>query len=319
MQSSTETRAPEVAVAILTKNGGKRARQLFEALGHQDAPFPFEIVVVDSGSTDGTDKWLEDRGGIRLERIAAAQFQHGRTRNLAMRLSSAPLVAFITQDAVPADPGWLRAWVDFMARHPEVAGAFGHQVPHEDADPLEAYEVSNHFNSFRGGPEVFRREGPAAGGDMQRARSHFFSNVNSCIRRRAWEQFPFPEVDFGEDQAWADAVLSRGLALGHCMAATVRHSHDYGPLTLFRRRYDEARFLRQLFGYSFIPTLKVAAAVARNNAADFRRHVAASGSPARPAARAWASALGLWAGAKFAHHEGLGHRFVSLHQHRWRA
>jgi cellulose synthase/poly-beta-1,6-N-acetylglucosamine synthase-like glycosyltransferase len=51
--------------------------------------------------------------------------------------------------------------------------------------------------------------------------------VNSCIRRQAWERIPFPEIDFGEDQAWAFEVQKAGLATGYAAEAVVRHSHDY--------------------------------------------------------------------------------------------
>jgi rhamnosyltransferase len=158
---------------------------------------------------------------------------------------------------------------------------------------------------------------------MERAQLHFFSNVNSCIRRQAWERIPFPEIEFGEDQAWAFRVQQAGLATGYADRAIVRHSHAYGALDLFRRRYDEARFMRGHFGYSLFSSWQEATRSARLHTASYRLHLAGlppnrdAGNWRRAASRAWASSLGGFAGVRLANRGGLIHRWLSLtEQHR---
>jgi rhamnosyltransferase len=199
-----------------------------------------------------------------------------------------------------------------MDAHPSVAGAFGRQEPHPDADPLEAFEVRSHFDTFRDGEEFRLVPGSV--------RQHYFSNVNSCIRRAAWERVAFPEIEFGEDQAWALEAQQAGLATGHAREAVVRHSHDYGALALFGRRYDEARFMRRRFGYALMPTWRQAVATARAHTRLYRGALA-PGVRARPgpAGRAWAIALGHWAGTRFADRDGPVHRMISLTERRLRA
>jgi rhamnosyltransferase len=46
--------SPRASIISLTKNGGELFRQSLEIVFRQKVPFPFEVVVVDSGSTDGT-------------------------------------------------------------------------------------------------------------------------------------------------------------------------------------------------------------------------------------------------------------------------
>jgi rhamnosyltransferase len=313
----------KVSVALLTKNGGARLAECVAALLAQDCADAFEILAIDSGSRDGSAELLRAQPRVRVVSIEPGDFQHGRTRNEAMRATTGELVAFLTQDAIP-EPDWLRNLVAFMDAHQHIAGAFGHQLPHRDADALEAFEVGGHFESFRGGPREFRRlEGPA--GDDARARQHFFSNVSSIIRRSAWEATPFPEVEFGEDQSWALAVQSAGGATGYAMEAVVRHSHAYDTLTLLRRRYDEARFMKRQFGYALMPTLGQATATARLHARLFREHLAplprgrSAGARLHALARAWASALGRYAGTRFAASEGALHRMLSLAERQRRA
>lgn len=310
----------KTAVALLTKNGGALLGDCLAAVCAQETAEPFEVLVIDSGSTDGTVERVRAEPRARLTQIPASDFQHGRTRNLAMASTTAELVAFLTQDAVPASRGWLAAFEGFMQAHPEVAGAFGHQVPHLDADPLEAWEVASHFESFRSGPVTFRA--PLEGQPLaphERARTHFFSNVNSCIRRSAWQRVPFPEIAFGEDQAWAHAAQAAGMATGYAADAVVRHSHYYGALALFGRRYDEARFMRRQFGYALGGTWRQATRAARAHAGMYRAQLREGVTP-RPGAsgRAWASALGHWAGTRFAQSEGIVHRMISLTERRVR-
>lgn len=303
---------------ILTKNGGALLGDALAAIAAQRHAEPFEIVAIDSGSTDGTAQRLAADPRVRLTRIAPSEFQHGRTRNLAMRLATGELVMFLTQDAVPAGDGWLAAYVRFMEAHPDVAGAFGRQVPRPGADALEAWEVSRHFDSFRGGPVVFRGFGDRSSAQSvpERVRPHFFSNVNSCIRREAWQRTAFPEVDFGEDQAWAMEVHRAGVATGYVDDAVALHSHDYGALALFARRYDEARFMRRVFDCALSPSLRAAVGSAESRGGMYRDYLVALGERRharwRATTRAWSSSLGEWAGARLAHREGLVHRFLSL-------
>jgi len=317
----------KVSVALLTKNGGELLRECLDAICAQRFPSAFEMLAIDSGSRDGTAELLRGNPRVTFMAIPPGEFQHGRTRNLAMRQTRGELVAFLTQDAVPADDLWLANLVDFMDTHPQVAGAFGHQVPHPGADPLEAFEVRGHFDSFRNQPAVFTAAPPGSPpeGDTQRVRRHFFSNVNSCIRRQAWERIAFPEVGFGEDQAWASAVQSAGMATGYAERAVVRHSHEYGPVELFQRRYDEARYMRRQFACHLVPSWRAALRMAREHAALFRDHLdtlppaQARNAWSRATLRAWASSFGRYAGTRLADRDGAAHWWLSLAERHRRA
>jgi rhamnosyltransferase len=306
----------KISVVVPTKNGGRLFERALAALLDQPGAPPHEIVAIDSGSRDGTLELLQGKPGVRVLQVRPAEFQHGRTRNEAVSQCTGELVAFVTQDAVAAR-GWLAAWAEFMDGHPDVAGAFGRQVPHEGADPLEALDVASHFDSFGLQPRRFLESEPARLGRYVPA-AHFFSNVNSCIRRGALQRLPFPEVDFGEDQAWAMRAQADGLPTGYAPGAIVAHSHDYGTMTLMRRRYDEARFLKQAFGHLVAGTWRRARDLARADGERYAEHLSRLGRPdaAKARRRAWAAALGHYAGGRLAGGEGWMHRCLSLHRER---
>ena len=51
--------APLVSIVLLTRDGAETLPAALEAIGRQRTDFPFEIVAVDSGSTDGSLAVLE--------------------------------------------------------------------------------------------------------------------------------------------------------------------------------------------------------------------------------------------------------------------
>ncbi|MGE4425298.1 MAG: glycosyltransferase family 2 protein [Solirubrobacteraceae bacterium] len=97
-----------ISVAIPVLNGGPLLGDVLAAVAGQDDPDLAEIVVCDSGSDDGSVERAR-AAGARVIGIDRRTFGHGRTRNLLMRETRGDVVAFLTQDAVPAGAGWLRA------------------------------------------------------------------------------------------------------------------------------------------------------------------------------------------------------------------
>src|SRR3954470_19670274 len=93
-----------VSVAIPTLNGGAGFEDVLRAVRGQTVEA--ELVVLDSGSSDGTVA-LASSYGAAVHTIE--DFGHGRARNRLMELTAGDRVAFLTQDAVPTSPGWLAA------------------------------------------------------------------------------------------------------------------------------------------------------------------------------------------------------------------
>src|SRR5213080_101929 len=111
---------PAVSVALPVLDGGPTFLDVLAALGRQRIDRPMEVVVVDSGSRDGSPEAAR-AAGARVEEISAAEFSHGATRNRLMELARGAHVAFLTQDAVPAHDRWLAALLDGFALADDVA------------------------------------------------------------------------------------------------------------------------------------------------------------------------------------------------------
>ena len=264
------------SVLIPVKNGGALFGDVLDAILAQQAPCPFEIIVVDSGSSDESIALAQQRG-VRVETIPSVEFGHGRTRNFLASLAQGKFLVFVTQDARPASLHWLRHLVLACDLAPDVAGAFGPHIAHPDARAITRRELTEHFAGFGAEQSIVRLEDRArfAVDPGYRQWLHFFSNNNSCLRRSVWEQLPFPDVAFAEDQTWALAAVKAGYGKAYAPQAAVYHSHDFGIWETLQRNFDEARSFQRDFDYdmqcSLVRAWASAALLARRDAAWLRQ------------------------------------------------
>lgn len=238
---------PLASVVVPLRDPGPDFGPLRCALEEQEAPFAFEILFVDSGSMDGTKARSGEPECVRWIEVPPQTFGHGRTRNLAAVAARGRYIAFLTQDALPADRRWLARHVAWLEARPEVDGAFGEQLPRPGAPVWVRRAVSDHFDLLKRGPEVV--------GGRSVTDPVFFSNVNACIRRASWQREPFPDVAFAEDQAWARRIVEGGGRIGYNRDAAVLHSHDYTPWQMLRRSVDEGAAMRGIWQQRPVPSV----------------------------------------------------------------
>jgi rhamnosyltransferase len=220
-----------ISVVIPVKDGGADLVRCLNAIARQRIDDEVEVVVVDSGSRDGSVTRAESFGA-RVHSIPASEFHHGRTRNLGAELASGETLVFTSQDAYAASDSWLANLTAPLRRDDTIAGVYGRQLPHEDARPPERY-----FLDFLYGPDS-RVQHLEDGGELS-FEVTLFSNVNSALPRRVWEEFPFAgDIVMSEDQEWSRRVLLAGLRLVYAPDAAVHHSHVYSVAGALRRFFD---------------------------------------------------------------------------------
>jgi glycosyltransferase involved in cell wall biosynthesis len=241
-----------VTVAIPTLNAGPDFARTLSAVRAQRVDAEVELLVCDSGSTDATIATA--RGyGARLLEIAPADFSHGATRNLLVARARGDHVAFLTQDAVPAHPGWLAGLLGGFSAAPNVGLVFGPYRAPVGTSASVAREIDAWFASFSdGGPRVdvlepARRDMPSRGflGHLG-----FFTDANGCVARSAWERVPFRPVAYAEDHRLAQDMLRAGYAKVFVPEAAVIHAHEYSRWNWLRRSFDESRAVWEVYGWA---------------------------------------------------------------------
>jgi rhamnosyltransferase len=220
-----------ISVLIPVKNGGDDLRRCLERIAAQQVEHEVELIVVDSGSTDGSVELARSLGAIVYE-IPPSTFDHGATRNWAAQRARGEWLVFTSQDAYAERDDWLARMVAPLSEE-RVAGVYGRQLPHHHATPPEIY-----FLDFLYGPRS-RVQAVGVDGEGISMTTTLFSNANSAMRREVWERFPFAEdLIMSEDQEWSRRVLLDGYRIVYDAEAAVRHSHDYTLTAAFKRFFD---------------------------------------------------------------------------------
>ena len=239
---------------IPTFQAGPGFDELLRRLFSQKTNFRYEVLVIDSGSPDGTAE-LAGRHGASVYRIDPGEFDHGATRNLGASLSAGRYVAFLVQDALPTDDNWLSAMVENLDADETVAGVYGRQIPRPESSPLTRALMRDWPTSslerreqFACGPESYAALPPAT-----RRSLAVFDNVSSCVRRSVWERIPLERTRFGEDLRWGKAAIEAGHKLVYEPRSAVFHSHERGALYDLRRHYVDGLLLQELFGLTPTP------------------------------------------------------------------
>ena len=229
-----------ISVVIPTLNAAPFLPLLANAFSSQEGVAPMEVILVDSGSTDGTQEMMEQYPNWRV--ISIERFSHGRSRNLGAREAKGDLIVILSQDAIPAYSSWLTELIKPFS-DPQVAATFSRQVPKPGANPMEQYFLQSHFPE---GEPLRMQKKPDEPFSFQRG--IFFSNVTAAIRRDILLEYPFDEkIIMSEDQQFARDVMNAGYAVVYTPSSVVLHSHNYTLNICFRRYFDSVYSLTQIF------------------------------------------------------------------------
>ena len=106
-----------VSVVIPTYNRAGFVKEAVESVLAQKVPAG-EVIVVDDGSTDGTDRLLESFGD-RIRYLPRARGGVSAARNLGIRNSRYEWIAFLDSDDLWL-PLKLKLQIDFLASHPGI-------------------------------------------------------------------------------------------------------------------------------------------------------------------------------------------------------
>ena len=212
-----------ISLIIPTLNAGKQLQNLIEAVKKQTRK-PDEILIVDSSSDDGSLDFLEeyDRDSIKCIRIKKEEFDHGRTRDYALRQTNGDFIIFMTQDALPYDDYAFEHLIKQIKSKERIAAVGGRQIAYPSAKREE--KLIRAFNypdkTFLWNKEDILHLG---------IKAFLISDVFAVYRRSSYLDvggFDYP-IHTNEDMLIASKFLNHGYSLAYSADAIVYHSHDY--------------------------------------------------------------------------------------------
>ncbi len=237
---------PIISVVVPVRNEAAKIAQCIEGILNQTVAVR-DIIVLDSGSTDGTLQVLARYPEVRVIAVEPDEFNHGNTRNAGViAAEGAEYVLLTVGDARAADNRWieelLRGFTD-----DRVAGVCGRQVvPHEaTTNPVEWFRPISP-------PAVTRYEfaSPAEFESLPPRRQREicgWDDVTAMYRRDVLLALPFQPVSYAEDIVWAHSALKAGYAIVYVDTARVYHHHGESAAFTFRRAITTSYFRYRCF------------------------------------------------------------------------
>jgi glycosyltransferase involved in cell wall biosynthesis len=246
--------ALRASIVIRTLNEARYLGDLLVMIARQRAPgIEVEVVLIDSGSTDGTVE-IARAHGARVTEIRKAEFSFGRSLNRGSAFATGDILVYISGHCVPVDEGWLaalcRPLIDGVASY-----SYGRQIGDDDSN----YSERRIFAKYYPDRSAIPQEG------------FFVNNANSALLRSAWEECPFDEQLTGlEDMELGKRLVARGHRIAYVAEAPVFHHHQESWAQVRRRFEREAIALRSIMPEVHLSRLDVLRCVITSVTGDWR-------------------------------------------------
>lgn len=197
---------PRVSIIIRARNEERWIVPCLNAIFEQTTQ-DFEVILVDSGSTDETVKKAR---GFKVNLISyQGEYFPGKAMNRGVLAAMGNILVFLSAHCIPTNDRWLESLIAGF-KDKKIAGIYGRQQPMTFSSPQDKRDLTIAFGLDR----RIQKKDP------------FFHNANSAIRREVWEKYPFNEsVSNIEDRFWAEKVLNNRYYLLYEPEASVYHYH----------------------------------------------------------------------------------------------
>ncbi len=220
-----------VDVIIPTYRPAKEFGELLHRLEKQEYR-PNKILVMNTGKEYWNTEW-EKYPLLEVYHLEQKDFDHGGTRKRAAELSTADIMIFMTQDALPADRKVIGNLVRAICENPDTGAAYARQLPKADCRFLERYTRSFNY------PDQSSVKSLSDVGKYG-IKTYFCSNVCAAYDKEIYQKAGgfVSRAIFNEDMIYAGTMVQQGYSVAYAADAKVYHSHNYSGRQQFHRNFD---------------------------------------------------------------------------------
>lgn len=249
--ASSMPSSPTASVVIRCYNEAQHMGRLLSGIMQQTLR-NVEIIVVDSGSTDGTLA-IAAQYPVKIVSIKPEEFSFGRSLNLGCAAATGEFIVIVSAHVYPVYQDWLEQLLAPFS-DAQVALTYGKQRGNQTT------KYSEH--------QIFAKWFPEQSQPIQ---NHpFCNNANAAVRRSLWQQLPYDEALTGlEDLDWAKRVMQLGYKISYAAGAEIIHVHDETPRRIYNRYRREAIALKHIFPQEHFNLWDFARLLTTNIASDF--------------------------------------------------
>jgi len=228
--SSLNFSTHRVSIIIRTLNEARYLEALLTQIRRQTlGRMGYEVILVDSGSTDETIS-IAAKHDCKILHITRQEFTFGRSLNLGCEAASGDILVLISGHCVPEDDLWLEKLcaplINMQAEY-----CYGRQI----GGPETHYSESQIFSKFYPNKSSIPQVG------------FFCNNANSALLTSSWREYGFSEDLTGlEDMDLARRIVDDGGFIAYVADAVVTHFHHESWLQVRRRFEREALALQNI-------------------------------------------------------------------------
>lgn len=220
--------SPRASLIIRCYNEADHLGKLLYGLEEQKMQ-DFEVVLVDSGSTDGTLEIADSFGVDTIEYIDPENFSFGRALNYGCKAAKGEYCVIASAHVYPRREDWLERLLEKF--EDDVALVYGKQRGND----VTTFSENQIFKQWFPNHDIDRQSHP------------FCNNANAAIRRDLWKEYPYDLTLTGlEDVDWAKRVQNDGYDISYAAEAEIVHVHDETAREVFNRYRREAYAHRQI-------------------------------------------------------------------------
>jgi rhamnosyltransferase len=221
---------PIISIILLTKNGGNLFNACLESIFLQDINLPYEVIIVDSGSTDNTLEFISQYP-VQLYKIAPEKFCFGPTRDYAFAQAKGQYLVTLSQDVVPANRDWLtNITAPLIADTADVVQGLTLIPEHKGSYDRDIFfwEKKGFFYFTSEGNEFIKKYGNIP-----------LSCCSLAIKKRVWAETGFGDALMNEDKAIQKKLAEKNYRMVFAKDSLAYHGHNYNLVSLIKRCENE--------------------------------------------------------------------------------
>ena len=226
----------KIDVIIPTYNPDKGFIELLDMLFFQSVK-PDRIIIANTESSywDSFVKKYPDKdclGKVEVFHVKKEEFDHGKTRDEAMKRSDADICIVMTMDAIPYDERLIENLIKPLEDE-KVAVSYARQLANDNSSVTE--KLTRQFNY----PDKSLIK-TADDIEKMQIKAFFCSNVCCAYNKKIFDELGgfVDKTLFNEDMIYAYGVLKHGYKISYSALACVYHSHEYSGRQQFKRNFD---------------------------------------------------------------------------------
>jgi len=185
------------SIIISTKDQKSYLQKSLPVLLNQNFKDKYEIIVLDSGSTDGAKEYIESLP-VRLIKINPKSFNYSHALNVGAQKAQGEYLVCLSGDTIPIGRNWLSEIIKPF-RDPKVGGTYGIYT----ISGRKGYGYPDFWPAERFPKRLTRYsvKPPLFGNFETRRKVYNFAGACCAIRKNIWQKRPFNERLIGGDDA----------------------------------------------------------------------------------------------------------------------